>query len=53
MEKVASRKKYEIAPHQFLQGQVLPICVGWFGDNNEDLEKASRSCHKKQLKEKI
>jgi hypothetical protein len=42
-----------IAPQQSFQGQMIPICVGWFGDNNEDFEKTSRSWHEKRLKEKI
>ena len=30
---------FETAQGGFFQGQVIPLCAGWFGEINEDFEK--------------
>ena len=30
---------FETAQRQFLHGQVIPMCAGWFGEINEDFDK--------------
>ena len=31
---------FETVQRQFLRGQVIPICSGWFGEINKDFDKA-------------
>ena len=34
-----TKGKFETTQQQFLQGHVLTMCAGWFGEINEDFEK--------------
>ena len=37
-QKSGIKGSFETAQHQFLQGQVIPMCAGWFGEINKDFE---------------
>ena len=35
----SSTRSLEVAQQQFLEGQMIPLCVGWFGKIRRDFDK--------------